>query len=305
MKTNNRVRPILLMCIAILVAAFGAACAPNDEQMTIIPFSETPPCTPAEGSLIEPCEPGLDISYTGAGGGSPASSADTPTLEELLLGRGEPGMSIHLVLRGTVIPDASRCAPYPNRYHEFHNLNEYIVETGLPEFWFLCHLSVRANDYYVGDGPRYITVTVHNLSYQAEWFDGYDDDQIKALFNDWQQTFARLLEGREMVMFLGPSPFSSLESWVLWHVAPLESDGVEVMAVRPRSSQGERISLTQFEIEIDAAHDSRVAKTEGRISPDSGAPALVGSIDGLSGYLQTIKAYDDPVVTPAPPTEAE
>ena len=305
MKTNNRVYPSLLMSIAFLVAAFETACVPSDEQMTIVPFSETPPCTPAEGSLIEPCEPGLDISYHGAGGGSQVSWADTPTLEELLLGRGEPGMSIHLVLRGTVIPDASRCASYPNRYHEFHDLNEYIVETGLPEFWFLCHLSVRTNDYYIGDGPRLITVTVHNLSYQAEWFDGYDDDQMKALFNDWQQTFVKLLEGREMVMFMGPSPFSALESWVLWHVAPLESDGGEVMAVRPRSSPGERVSLTQFETEIDTAHESRVAKTDGRISPDPSAPALVGSIDGLADYLQAIKAYDDPVVTPAPPSEAE
>ena len=300
MKANKRIHPTHLIFIAILVAAFEAACVPADEMKTV-PFSETPPCTPFEGSPTDPCEPDLDVSYHGAGGGSQVSWADAPSLEELVLGRGDPGMSIHLVLRGTVIPDASRCAPYPNRYHEFHDLNEYIEATGLPEFWFLCHLEVRTNDYYIGEGPGHITVTVHNLSYQAEWFDGYDDGQMKALFNDWQQTFVELLEGREMVMFIGPSPFSALESWVLWHVAPLESDGGEVMAVRPRSSPGERVSLTQFETEIDTAHESRVAETDGRISLDPDAPALVGSIDGLTDYLQAIKAYDDPVVTPAAP----
>ena len=301
MKANKRVHPTLLIFIALLLAVFGATCVRTDEKEMIVPFSETPPCTPAEGSPIDPCEPGVDISYHGAGAGSQASWADTPSLEELFLGRGDPGMSIHLVLRGTVIPDASGCAPYPNRYHEFHDLNEYIEETGLPEFWFLCHLTVRTNDYYVGDGPGQITVTVHNLSYQAEWFEGYDEGQMKALFNDWQQTFVELLEGREMVMFIGPSPFSALESWVLWHVAPLERDGGEVMVVRPRSSLGERVSLTRFATEIDTAHESRVAATDGRISLDPDAPALAGSIDGLTDYLRAIKAYDDPVVTPAAP----
>ena len=293
---------------------------------------EIPPCTPAPGSSVDPCEPGAE--------GTLITESDglilivPPLLVEDLLNGPVDLYTTHVVLRGTYLPGTVRCTSgHRNRYPSYvgHNLDALSI---------YCFADVRVNAYLLGIGPSTLTVIVAWSAYAI----GSDDDDYglkrlgsrrsayeRALAEGGRFEYDRPLhrghvlpggpvaigpsggiQGREVVLFLGPSTSLSVEAWEVfetWDVVRRE-DG-RVVAMHPyrrwfnreeyRSElEMELRTLTQA---VTTAHQERVAAHGGHTTADPNFPMFVTDANRLRQFFSDPKVggYDPGAPTPAPP----
>ena len=318
--------------IGLLLASFAltlAACGARD----------IPPCTPAPGSSVDPCEPDVHLPQMGGAAGSMINLGDEPRSVRELLDGYVPWVP-HLVVRGTYLPGAVRCTAGDRlRLHSYEDPEDY--DLTLHTLSFRCYADVRANAYIVGDGPSTLTV-------QVGW-DIYWDGDYATSAADLNLTEAELIErirqgheelliggqldyehyvetgnvrptggivGREVVLFIGPTHDISAETWLVmatWDVQRQEDD--TVIAVHPDRNLWRHLrpddysthrallemGLPTFTQAVTTAHQARIAANGGRTGADPGLPMLVANVDQLPQFMTAVGTYDHPDGPPAQP----
>ena len=126
-----------------------------DYQYTGYLEEEIPPCQPATGSSTDPCA-SQDGQRLAGGEASLYIGEDEPLgVEHFVYGFGWSS-AVHLVVRGTYLPNTVRCAPtgMDSRYPS------YVRGDDSNSTSTLCFADIRANEYILGSGPPTLTVLV-------------------------------------------------------------------------------------------------------------------------------------------------
>ena len=138
MRTPNTFRPRLLILLVIVFLAQACQTATRAVETTATgaveiadQFRESatpvyleeviPPCTPIDRSTVDPCEVNEPTNVRAVSSSSSSRGLPDPlfTITDLLLGRWgtdspmHPSLLPHIVVRGTVQPDTTRCEDYP------------------------------------------------------------------------------------------------------------------------------------------------------------------------------------------------
>ena len=240
-------------------------------------------------------------------------------MTEELLGRGVPFSVPHMVIRGTVIPDTTRCDVYPwKKLSNIVTVDPRDFPFPLHKGFFVyCFVDLRINEYLVGEGPQQLTVVMATESFgldDPENWETITDEWVNAVFNDPGSRVASAYEGRELVLFLRMPNFLVVEVWMprrgaggIWFV---QRDGDEVRAVSEhirwaRTDQHRRklnMSLSELTAEIKQAAQDRIAITGGRIGKDPTLPMLVTDANKLRDFFGAVGAvYDGDDATILPP----
>ena len=300
-------------------------------------IEEIPPCTPAPGFSVDPCEPGAKGTLI-TEPGSLIIFEPTLLVDDLLNSSPTtPLFATHIALRGTYLPGTVRCTSgHPLRGPSY--LGRGQASYGLLIY---CFADVRVNAFLLGTGPSTLTVIVEKSLYTYHGIHDDDDyglEQLEGRRLAYERALAeggrfeydgpprrgsprsRLvvtgppggIGGREVVLFIGPSARTSVEAWEVfwtWDVERRE-DGT-VVALHPNRewfttpfeqsfAEMELPGLTQA---VTAAHQARVAANGGRIGEDTGLPMLVTDANRLRQYFSDPKVggYAPGVPTPAQP----
>ena len=231
----------------------------------------------------------------------------------------------HIVARGTYLPDTIRCAAHG----ESRLPPQRDSSTGAPTI--KCYADVRVHEVlFVGSGPSALTV----IAFVFYYLNFYEIGDYAILppdkKNETEQEYIERIrvfheqrldggedniEGREAMLFLGPSLDINIEAWEVMRQWRLEqrNDGT-VVAVHPLRDDWRVVRddfqqyRSQLEMELPAfrqaaaaAHEARVAANGGRTRPEAGYPMLVSDANQLSSYYREVGAYDDPDNSPAQP----
>ncbi len=341
---------VLLAVTALAIVACNSATSSSEEDATPTPtlaptpsptptlspytgylIHEVPPCTPVPGSDVDPCEPGTSLLgsvATQPGGSSTdvgASIVLTPggldARYQLALGN---TLIAHLVVRATYLPGSIRCKATdglrpPPQWRTALPLND--IGT------IKCYTNVRTNEYIMGSGPSVLTVVAFREVYGHNYHGSLEPDKENETEQEYIERLrlfheqrlgggADNIEGREAMLFLGPSNDIGVEAWQVMHQWRLEQqDDDAVVAVHPGRDDWRRFSpdeyqqyRSQLEMELPAfkqsmidAHQARVAANGGRTRPDPTFPMLVSDANQLRQYYTEVGAYDDPDDPPAQP----
>ena len=125
------------------------------------------------------------------------------------------------------------------------------------------------------------------------------------------------IEGREMILFIGPTADTSVESWLLFSAWDVQrGEGGTIVAVYPFRHYYSPEEVTQFQSELEielpafrtailAAQQARVVANDGRTQPDPSFPMLITDANNLRQYYVHAGAYSDPDGPPAQPPPAQ
>lgn len=231
----------------------------------------------------------------------------------------------HIVVRATYLPKTVRCAV--KQGHQFSPQIPGHADPGYQQIKnIVCYADVRANEYVVGSGPSTLTVIAYLFSY-LDYYNIGDyltippdkENETEAQYIERIRLFhqQRLaggddnIEGREAMLFLGPSTDVSVEAWEVMRQWRLEQrDDGTVVAVHPSRDVWRDTSSVQpgfdwlphrsrlemelptFRQGITAEHDKRVAANAGRVRPEPDFPMLVSDGNQLTAYYREVGAYD-------------
>ena len=326
---SSRFAWVGLLCL--LVVAFLSAC---DGEPTPDPTAtptatpeylteEIPPCTPMAGSLVDPCEPGASSL---SGGGLGVAGPEPHGLRFSL----EAGSTVHvshLALRGAYLPGTVRCIDHGIRFRHppYTDRNEWAFIPNTIAVY--CYADVLVSSYVLGSGPPTLTVMVYYSRYgfaeEKDYVEGLRSSVELALIEGGELNRLSVpdggVEGREMMMFVGPSVDSSAEAWqvlITWDMQRRE-DGTAI-AVHPhrdfwRQYYGDDYETHRSRVEMEmpafaqavaAANQERITEYGGRTAADDGYPMLVTDANSLSQFFTDIGAYnhpDGPPLQPRPP----
>ncbi len=277
---------------------------------------KVPPCTKKEGSDTDPCAPvSLNKPKTLSVGGSfPLwTMRGLPTFTEILLDRDVVTASVHLIVRGVVKFNTTRCDIYPLKVA---NYDEYSLA-----FWPLpyhCFSDIDIREYIVGTGPSELTVSMHReviFDIDIEDWDKVKEQELQML-NDPRSRTARAYEGKELILFLGVPDTVAVEAFEVRGIATnlwfLQRSGDEIIAVadeyRLASNEEEKNQLNmpydELVVQLKQAAQERNSITGGRVGIDSALPLLVTDANFLRDYYVSVGAVydgsDDATVLPPP-----
>ena len=305
---------------AVLLAALALALAACDTGEPYVP-----PCEPVPGSSVDPCEPDLPWSERGDYTAGSAPWSMRFFLDEW--GRSEVYVS-HLAVRGTYLPGTVRCVVNGLPFRR----PPYISGSSLASFsnniLVNCYADVRVNAYVLGSGPPTLTVLLgygfspvdppdEEKKYVDEYRSSLERDIIEGGHYGPLDVPAVGIEGRELILFVGPTVDASTEAWrvfAMWDVQRRE-DGTAI-AIHPeinywrtmRNYEAYRyrveMELPAFTRAVTGAHRERVTENNGRTAAVEGFPRLVTEADRLTAFMTEIGAYDHPggpPVKPPPP----
>ena len=296
-------------------------------------IEEIPPCTPAPGSSVDPCEPGAQGTLITEPGS--LSIMAPPLFVEDLVSFPVSVHTTHIALRGTYLPGTVRCT-------SGYRIRDPSYVGGQPgELIIYCFADVRVNAYILGTGPSTLTVIVERSLYTRRGIDDDDDyglEQLEGRRLAYERALAEGgrfeydgpprrgsprsklvvtgppggIGGREVVLFIGPSYDLSIEAWEIfwtWDVERRE-DGTAVALhpnrqwfTTPLEQSYAEMELPALMQAVTAAHLRRVAANGGRIGEDESLPMLVSDANRLRQYFSDPKVggYAPGVPTPAQP----
>lgn len=243
-----------------------------------------------------------------------------PALSERL-DWGSPIAATHVVVRGTIMPNTTRCKAWPV-ISPSYIVPGYLLHNDPDRRYTICHVEVSVGEYIIGDGPSKITVATTHVPFRASYYDDLPDDVPEDLFDisiKYIETVsADSYEGIEWILQLSPSVTQTVESWVAgtyWDVQQKEDDEIIVVAAdidyyewTPENLNLLEIPLDRFRRDMLVAHNARVTRTGGRIGVGSSLPALITDANGLHSYfVNELRAYENLTATPAlpPPVPGE
>lgn len=229
---------------------------------------EIPPCTPATGSTVDPCEPDRRplIEYIGM-----IDLPEEPDSVQYFL-EGTRAHVPHIVLRGTYLPGTVRCTTTVFRPRPYLDPDTYRFTRGSPILQ--CYADVRVNAYLLGSGPPSLTLKVADDFYPSTWSEE-KIEELKQLFEDALTEGAdwgvgiyeeiRPFAGRETILFIGPTVGVSVEAWEVFETWNIERrDNGTVVAVHPYKGyysleqhlDALEIELPSFRLQVIEGHRS-------------------------------------------------
>ena len=313
MKTRSLHLGLLLaLCALFLVAA---AC--SEAKVDGIP-----PCTPIEGSDIDPCEPGAGVVAESIANAASVSLGDEPfTIRDYLDLRGGVIRVSHIIVRGTYVPNSARCiVDREFRSPPYIAFQDHTYESGV--YSYQCFVDVRVNAYMVGSGPSTLTVMVDEFREEDR---SATDAQVEAVRSSLENAFNSGgsvgqiyvppggIGGHEELLFLGPATDHSIEAWFINHTWNVERKDGSVIAVHPyrdywlsrdqqlRSTTFQskvELSLETFKTSATKASAARITENNGRLTSDPASPRVVTNAANLSQHYVDVGATP---VQPPPP----
>ena len=275
---------------------------PTPEYLT----EEIPPCAPVPGSLADPCEPGASSL---SGGGLENAGYEPHGLRYFM--EGSDVHVSHLVLRGAYLPGTVRCMDHGILFRN----PPYTDLLWSNTIFVNCYADVRVSAYVLGSGPPTLTVMVYDYYYSFERENEYIEELRswleRTLLEGGELLGPGGIEGREMMMFVGPTLDASaeaLEVFTTWDVQRRE-DGTAI-AVHPHRDtwRDDESYLSRLEMEmpaftqaVAAANQERITEYGGRTGSDEGFPMLLTDANRLSQFFTDIGAYDHPDGPPLQP----
>ena len=283
-----------------------------------------PPCLPAGESERDPCRgaPGF-LEHAGSSSGLIEVLNELPSFNDILLAKvmGDkisPGLIPHIVIRGTIQTDTTRCELYPIREYSYDNPSIPSITGG---HHYYCFADVSIHEYIIGEGPAELTVGMHKelallTNQQLENWANIRDEWVVEWLEDPQTRTASLYEGKELVLLLRVSSTVVLESWAIsgwwgtvWFLQ--RDDDGEIRALEQEISRArtpeERsqldLPLSELIQQIKEAAEHRATVTGGRIGEDPTLPMLVNDANRLQDFYSAVGAVyegEDATVLPPP-----
>ena len=221
-------------------------------------------------------------------------SNSIPTFEQILLREGDyVGFAPHIVIRGIVLQDTTRCGPYPSIPHNYKRISAI---DGL--YHYHCFADVAISEYIVGNGPPVLTISLHRENLWgidlSNW-DNIKDKTIQYLDNPEYRT-ASAYEGKEVILFLDLPYTIMVESWAamgnfkVWYVQKTETSGTRAVAqdimYARTDEQRSRLSIPLDELtqRVKEAAATRTEITGGRIGRESYLPMLITDANRLQAF---------------------
>lgn len=278
------------------------------------------PCVPINISKDNTCPTGTPtfvdtMSVHGMGPMWPLEGG-VPTLTEIMLGQGATLASVHLVVRGVVQKNTTRCGVYPIK------IPNYMNESSL--FWKLyhyhCFAQIDVSEYITGTGPAMLTVSLHQETISE--IDLGENKEVKeeilftTLKNPKLRT-SKAYEGKELILLLIPTISVTVEGWqtagefAMWFVQQVTPNDIRVVAqdIIHAETDEQRNQLNrplgEFTEQIKQAYNERNNITGGKVGTyPSTLPAIVTDANFLQTYYISVGAVydetDDSTVLPPP-----
>ena len=239
-----------------------------------------------------------------------------PTLTEIMLGQGATLASVHLVIRGVVQKNTTRCGAYPIK------IPNYMNETSL--FWKLYHYHCFANidvsEYIVGTGPSILTVSLHQETISEDYLDKNQEvmeEIVSSILEDPEYRTATAYEGKELILLLIPTTSIAVEGWqtagefAMWFVQRVDKDKIQVVSqdIIYAETDEQRNQLTrpleEFIEQIRQANNERNNITNGKVGTyPATLPSIVTDANFLQNYYTSVGAVydetDESTVLPPP-----
>ena len=295
--------PILgVITVAALLAL--AACSNSGPSFSA---KYVAPCTPVEGTAVDPCDPNASLIEAAGGASLPELGAEPLRLQDMLDDEPDSIWVTHLAVRGTYLPDTVRCRAGDQIVRPSY-VGDSFRDTG-DERSIKCYIDVRANEYIIGSGPGTLTIMFFRwLYYDAggpyesviqEGNTRADDETYFA------SDAADVLPGREHILLLGPPADLASETWRLlgiWDVQRKEDDTIIAVhphrdlwrQLRPTDYQTHRssleLSLQTLRQNITTAHQTRMEENGGRIGTAANLPLVVDRVNKLGQYYSSVGA---------------
>ncbi len=275
------------------------------------------PCLPVDRSGQDPCQ-GSPVLLTGASSSSSWLLDELPAFDDIMLGnlvgRYVPAVVPHIVIRGLVQPDTTRCELYWVEAFAYRNLPP-------AGYAYFCFAEVSVHEYIIGEGPAQITVAMHRepiflTPQQAADWSNIREWMVPGVLGDPGLRTAAAYEGKEMVLFLRIPIAAGLESWALsgwwgntWFLQRNEEGEIRALEQDYNVARTDKLRsqldlpLSELVERIKKAAENRAVVTEGRIGLDSALPMLVTDANRLQNFYVSAGAVyegDDAPVLPPP-----
>lgn len=225
---TKKAKPGLIGILACLLMA-GCNLQPADTTDVQLPLryleEPIPPCLEVAGANRGPCGRRKHPQLISAG--HSMMYQEIPNYWDLYYDPTEEAslFTPHLVVRGTYLPETTRCASYRRPFPVFRDFS-------VPDWYRLlyCFTNARINDYLIGTGPPNLTIASHSYVYGSR-----EEPSEESL--DWaksiQESVSRAFEGREGIMFLAPSTTTEVETWWAMEFWDVQRTGDTVKVVAP------------------------------------------------------------------------
>lgn len=277
-----------------------------DETVPLYLEETVPPCVPTE-SEPDPCPPDLPAHILESQG----LMREVPSFTERLLwdSDGDGPMNVHIVVRGTVKANTTRCDIYNAKVANYV-VKEYkrtrVVDQYLVDFSdYSCFAEVAVKEYIVGEGPPTITVITNQMGFHKSYLDSEGELSDSQLEYYDIKTKAIAYEGREIIFFLGLAWSIEVEAWSglgggnMWFLQHTE-DGIRAIAdyypyaVLEEHRQKLNLPLDEMIKDIKQAARNRDNITGGRIGIDPNLPMYITDANELRDHYIAVGAvYDD------------
>ena len=220
---HMHISTILVVAAVSALALIAAACSSTDAAEPIDYFTERmPPCQASPEVQTDPCARRsvrkLESEFAHASSGP--LNADMLALKwqvtpsENILS----SFAAHIVIRGTVLPDTTRCGTYLFIWDA--------VAAGSPfaeGLDYNCFVDVDVTHYIVGSGPRRFTVIAHSEGQISGVRNLLGDEDYEPattrtdILEKLREKTAAQFEGGEWVFFLRPNEYPFLNVLEAWH----------------------------------------------------------------------------------------
>ena len=283
----------------------------NDGTVPLYLEEVVPPCVPTELEP-DPCPPDLPahIVESNHQGLAAVLMREVPSFNERLLWNPhiDGSNSIHIVVRGTVKTNTTRCDLYKNKVADYvvklHKRLRVVDQYLVDDYYYNCFAEVAVKEYIVGEGPPSLTVITYKQGMHRSHLDS--EGNVSDYFLEYidPKTKAIAHEGREIIFFLGPSPSIEVEAWAglgggsMWFLQQTE-DGIRAIAdyyriaVLEEHRQKLNLPLDEMIEDIKQAAINRATLTGGRIGTDPELPMYITDANKLRDhYIEVGAVYD-------------
>lgn len=302
-------RYVVVSTLLVLLTLLLASCdtgSSDESGPTLDPppvsyLNETiPPCSSSGALGQDPCPteplPQVDTLSVTA---HQTYLREVPNFTNMLLGTDIPGVAVpHIIVRGTVQADTTRCELYPKKFTNYSETSIDISEY----FDYYCFVDLVVSEYLVGQGPPRLTIGIHRevIWLIEDWADV--KDSWITILSDPRARTATAYEGKELVLFLQATGSISVEAWEpgwlfnIWFVQRTD-DGIRAVAQEmdlahtPEIRSALDLSLTELETQIRtaaAARTKHITKVSGETTVTQPAPTGTVRVKGGLGNLKPV-----------------
>lgn len=264
---------------------------------------EVPPCSVDGGSGGDPCAPSSPSRREQKGVSASISGITELNFLTRLLGPdGLDTMGTHLVVRGVVQDDSTRCEAYPFILESYAPDD---IKAGLPSldrmYFYMCFADFIVSDYIIGEGPPLLTVALYGTYPSKALFDeaissGISEEEHMDYPQAWT---ANEFEGKELVLFLTTPDTLAVETWFaidIWFVQRNDKSDIIVtsrnidFAINDDVRSQLIIPLEELIQRVKKAVEERNILTEGRIGIDTRLPPAMTDAYELRDYYEAAGA---------------